>query len=113
MSTISQKFISQKFISKKITRLIQAFVVTSLVTTTAPANVSALETEKVSQVDYERKKISQSDRNNRENNPENSKQKLIPASQLSDIQPGQPYPLNVSFCDPLQAPLTFALVIAP
>ncbi|MEO0968092.1 MAG: iron uptake porin [Cyanobacteria bacterium J06639_18] len=88
MSTISQKFISQKFISKKITRLIQAFVVTSLVTTTAPANVSALETEKVSQVDYERKKISQSDRNNRENNPENSKQKLIPASQLSDIQPG-------------------------
>ncbi|KST67951.1 hypothetical protein BC008_31570 [Mastigocoleus testarum BC008] len=74
--------------SNKITRLIQVFIVTSLISTAGHSNVAALEIEKISQVDYDRKKISQSDQNNRENNPGNNKQKLIPVSQLSDIQPG-------------------------
>ncbi|MDJ0696481.1 iron uptake porin [Mastigocoleus sp. MO_188.B34] len=85
---VSKKFLTQKSISNKITRLIQVFIVTSLITSAGHANLAALEIEKISQVDYDRKKISQSDRNNRENNPGNSKQKLTPVSQLSDIQPG-------------------------
>ncbi|WP_153009583.1 iron uptake porin [Mastigocoleus testarum] len=88
LKLVSKKFLTQKSISNKITRLIQVFIVTSLISTAGHSNVAALEIEKISQVDYDRKKISQSDQNNRENNPGNNKQKLIPVSQLSDIQPG-------------------------
>lgn len=89
MSTISPKFISPKFIPKKITRLMQAVVVTSLLTTTAHTNVSALEIEKASQIKYDPKRTNQSNQqNHHQKNTENTKHKLTPVSQLSDIQPG-------------------------
>ena len=74
MSTISQKFI----------RLVRAVVVTSLVTSTAHASVAALETRKVSQVDYNLERIAQ---NTQQNNTGNTGHNLIPVFQLSDVQP--------------------------
>ncbi len=94
MSTISPNFISQKFVPKKITpkkitKFIQAVVVTSFLTTTAHANVSALETKKVSGLEYNSKKTNQSNRQNNTGNNHTGKNqhKLTSVFQLSDIQP--------------------------
>ena len=53
---VSKKFLTQKSISNKITRLIQVLIVTSLISTTSHGNVTALEIEKISQVNYKSQK---------------------------------------------------------
>ena len=80
MSTISQEFISQKFI-----RLVQAVVVTSLVTITAHSNVAALEPQKVSKADRKLKQVHQIVQ---QNNNGNTGHSLTPVFQMSDIHPG-------------------------